>query len=35
MPEQAPEVRRKNFDEVPLGYSKETAITEAQRCLQC
>ncbi|HMA85207.1 MAG TPA: NADPH-dependent glutamate synthase [Desulfosalsimonadaceae bacterium] len=35
MPEQAPEVRRRNFDEVPQGYSKEIAITEAQRCLQC
>jgi glutamate synthase (NADPH) small chain len=35
MPEQAPEVRRHNFDEVPLGYSPETAITEASRCLQC
>jgi glutamate synthase (NADPH/NADH) small chain len=35
MPEQAPEERRKNFEEVPLGYSEETAITEAQRCLQC
>jgi glutamate synthase (NADPH/NADH) small chain len=35
MPEQAPEVRRKNFDEVPFGYSDETAVLEAQRCLQC
>ncbi len=35
MPEQAPEVRRRNFDEVPLGLSKEAAIKEAQRCLQC
>ncbi|MFP4226167.1 MAG: NADPH-dependent glutamate synthase [Desulfobacterales bacterium] len=35
MPEQAPEVRRRNFDEVPTGYSAETAMTEAQRCLQC
>jgi glutamate synthase (NADPH/NADH) small chain len=35
MPEQAPEVRRRNFEEVPLGYSPETAVTEAQRCLQC
>ncbi|MFH1076006.1 MAG: NADPH-dependent glutamate synthase, partial [Pseudomonadota bacterium] len=26
---------RKNFNEVPLGYSPETAIQEAQRCLQC
>ena len=35
MPEQAPEVRIHNFDEVPLGYSPEQAVTEASRCLQC
>jgi glutamate synthase (NADPH/NADH) small chain len=35
MPEQKPEVRAKNFEEVPFGYSPETAIKEAQRCLQC
>lgn len=35
MPEQAPEVRRRNFDEVPLGYTAEMARTEAGRCLQC
>jgi glutamate synthase (NADPH/NADH) small chain len=35
MPEQAASVRRRNFEEVPLGYSKETAILEASRCLQC
>lgn len=35
MPEQKPEVRRKNFIEVPLGYSEETALKEAERCLQC
>jgi len=35
MPEQGPEVRKRNFDEVPLGYSKEIAMQEAQRCLQC
>ena len=35
MAEQEPKVRAKNFDEVPLGYSPETAIKEAQRCLQC
>ena len=35
MPEQKPEVRRRNFEEVPLGYSPEMAILEAQRCLQC
>jgi glutamate synthase (NADPH/NADH) small chain len=35
MPEQAPKDRSKNFDEVPLGYSEETAMLEARRCLQC
>jgi len=35
MPEQAPEVRARNFDEVPLGLNPEAAILEAQRCLQC
>jgi len=35
MPEQPPEERVKNFDEVPLGYSEEQALVEASRCLQC
>jgi glutamate synthase (NADPH/NADH) small chain len=35
MPEQKPEVRKRNFEEVPLGFSKETAVIEAGRCLQC
>ncbi len=35
MPEQEPNVRNKNFDEVPLGYSPELARKEAERCLQC
>lgn len=35
MPTQAPEVRRHNFDEVALGYSEQTAIAEAERCLNC
>ncbi len=35
MPEQAPDVRRRNFEEVPTGYDPETAIKEAMRCLQC
>lgn len=35
MPEQKPEVRRRNFEEVPFGYSEEAAIKEANRCLQC
>ena len=35
MPSQAPNVRNKNFDEVALGYTPETAIDEAKRCLNC
>ena len=35
MPEQAAEERRRNFKEVPLGYTAELAMEEAQRCLQC
>jgi glutamate synthase (NADPH) small chain len=35
MPEQKPEVRKRNFDEVPIGFTKEMALDEAQRCLQC
>ena len=35
MPVQAPDVRNKNFSEVALGYTKEQAIDEANRCLNC
>jgi glutamate synthase (NADPH/NADH) small chain len=35
MPEQKPAERINNFNEVPLGYSAETAVIEAKRCLQC
>jgi glutamate synthase (NADPH/NADH) small chain len=35
MPEQTPQKRIKNFNEVPYGYSKEVAVEEAKRCLQC
>jgi glutamate synthase (NADPH) small chain len=35
MPEQDPDVRRRNFDEVPLGLDAEDAMLEATRCLQC
>ena len=35
MPEQAGNVRNQNFQEVTLGYTKEMAIEEAQRCLNC
>jgi glutamate synthase (NADPH/NADH) small chain len=34
-PEQAPEVRRKNFQEVSDGYTPQLARLEASRCLQC
>ena len=33
--EQDPEVRATNFDEVCLGYNKEEAMEEAERCLNC
>lgn len=35
MPTQSPEIRAKNFKEVAFGYSEETAVAEAQRCLNC
>lgn len=35
MPVQDPNVRNHNFSEVALGYSEETAIDEAMRCLNC
>jgi glutamate synthase (NADPH/NADH) small chain len=35
MPEQPAQVRRRNFDEVPLGLDEEVAVKEADRCLQC
>ena len=35
MPEQAPADRARNFNEVPLGYSEDEAVLEAERCLQC
>ena len=35
MPEQNPKVRMQNFNEVALGYSRESAIREASRCLNC
>ena len=35
MPEQAPDIRNKNFEEVALGYTEEMAVSEAQRCLHC
>jgi len=35
IPKQDPEVRRRNFDEVALGYSDEQALEEASRCIAC
>ncbi|MGX7124337.1 NADPH-dependent glutamate synthase [Enterococcus viikkiensis] len=35
MKEQAPEIRKHNFDEVALGYTLEEGQLEASRCLQC
>lgn len=35
MPLQAADARRFNFDEVALGYDLDTAIEEAERCIQC
>lgn len=35
MEEQKPQERVKNFNEVPYGYSIDTAVAEADRCLDC
>lgn len=35
MPKQNSKLRIQNFDEVALGYTKEQALREASRCLQC
>jgi len=35
MPEQDPKRRIQNFNEVALGYTRENALREASRCLQC
>src|SRR5210317_1262973 len=35
MPEQDPQVRARNFLEVPTGYTNKMAQEEAARCLQC
>jgi glutamate synthase (NADPH) small chain len=35
MPQQDPEKRIKNFEEVALGYTPEQAVAEAKRCIQC
>ncbi len=35
MPAQDANIRNANFKEVALGYTKQAAVSEAQRCLQC
>ena len=35
MPVQAPNIRKRNFEEVALGYTPAQAIDEAHRCLNC
>lgn len=35
MPKRAPKQRVKDFQEVALGYTKEQALAEANRCLNC
>jgi len=35
MPLQDPHARAHNFEEVALGYTVDTAVLEAQRCIQC
>src|SRR5208337_1834287 len=35
MPEQEPEKRIHNVNEVPLGFTEEMAIAEAERCFRC
>ncbi len=35
VPKQDPKTRASNFDEVALGYTKDQALAEASRCLNC
>jgi len=35
IPKQEPWARKRNFNEVALGYTEEQAIQEASRCIQC
>ncbi|MBN1226321.1 MAG: FAD-dependent oxidoreductase, partial [Deltaproteobacteria bacterium] len=35
MGEQPPDLRNRNFEEVPYGYTPEEAVNEAKRCLNC
>jgi len=35
IPKQAPDERKRNFDEVALGYADEQALEEVSRCIMC
>ena len=35
MPQQDPDIRNKNFEEVATGYTAEMAMEEASRCINC
>lgn len=35
MPEQDPQIRARNFEEVSSGYTPQQAVNEAMRCLKC
>ncbi len=35
MPARAPERRTRDFDEIELGFTEETALRESKRCLEC
>jgi glutamate synthase (NADPH/NADH) small chain len=35
IPKQTPEARKRNFNEVALGYTDEQALEEASRCIAC
>jgi glutamate synthase (NADPH/NADH) small chain len=35
IPKQAPDERKRNFNEVALGYADEQALEEASRCIMC
>ncbi|MDR1417617.1 MAG: NADPH-dependent glutamate synthase [Endomicrobium sp.] len=35
MPQREPQVRKKDFEQVNTGYTKEQMLLEAKRCLQC
>jgi glutamate synthase (NADPH/NADH) small chain len=35
MPQRNPQIRKKDFKQVSIGYTKEEMLLEAKRCLQC